>query len=199
LLWENYIDGEIHISRSIWNAHVTAPKTRKGRAPVPVVRPFAERLELHRLRCGNPQSGPIFANSLGKPLNMNNLLKRVILPSLNRCAVCLKSVKNHAKADHQYERDMRVPEWHGWHAARRGLGSDLYRMGVPDIVIQRILRHSNVSTTATYYIKTAADDVRTAMAKLENVVPSATELPETQWDTNRTPNPEPTEAPASVN
>jgi hypothetical protein len=38
------------------------------------------------------------------------------------------------------------------------------------MVIQRILRHSNVSTTATYYIKTAADDVRKAMSKLENKV-----------------------------
>jgi hypothetical protein len=36
------------------------------------------------------------------------------------------------------------------------------------MVIQRILRHANVSTTATYYIKTAADDVRNAMTKLEN-------------------------------
>jgi hypothetical protein len=34
--------------------------------------------------------------------------------------------------------------------------------------IQRILRHANVSTTATYYIKTAADDVKHAMEKLEN-------------------------------
>lgn len=39
---------------------------------------------------------------------------------------------------------------------------------VPDIVIQRILRHVNVSTTASYYVKSAADDVRNAMAKLEN-------------------------------
>jgi len=59
---------EMHISRSIWNGHVTAPKTRKGRAPVPVIRQLAERLERHRLRSGNPQVGPIFANSLGKPL-----------------------------------------------------------------------------------------------------------------------------------
>ncbi len=48
------------------------------------------------------------------------------------------------------------------------LGSNLYRLGVPDMVIQRILRHANVSTTATYYIKTAAEDVRSAMTKLEN-------------------------------
>ena len=64
-----------------------------------------------------------------------------------------------------------IPEWHGWHAARRGLGSNLYRLGVPDMVIQRILRHANVSTTATYYIKTAADDFRNAMAELEQSVP----------------------------
>jgi len=36
------------------------------------------------------------------------------------------------------------------------------------MVIQRILRHSNVSTTANYYIKTVAADVHDAMAKLEN-------------------------------
>ena len=59
-------------------------------------------------------------------------------------------------------RDIGILEWHGCHPARRGLGSNLCRLGV-----QRILRHANVSTTATYYIKTAADDVRPAMAKLE--------------------------------
>ena len=74
----------------------------------------------------------------------------------------------HQDAKHPYKRDSSIPEWHGWHAARRGLGSNLYRLGVPEMVIQRILRHANVSTTATYYIKTAADDVKHAMEKLEN-------------------------------
>jgi integrase len=71
-------------------------------------------------------------------------------------------------ADHDYTRNQRYPEWHGWHAARRGLGSNLYRLDVQDIVIQRILRHANVSTTSTYYIKTDADDVRKAMTRLED-------------------------------
>lgn len=177
LLWENYRDGEMFVSRSIWNGHITEPKTRKGRAPVPVIRQLAERLELHRFRSshpefGPPQSGPIFRNRLGNPLNMNNLLSRVILPALNRCEVCHKPEEDHSSTDgHEYKRDSAIPEWHGWHAARRGLGSNLYRLGVPDMVIQRILRHANVSTTATYYIKTAADDVRNAMKKLESSVP----------------------------
>jgi len=36
--------------------------------------------------------------------------------------------------------------------------------------IQAILRHANVSTTNTYYIKSAADDARAAMAKLERLI-----------------------------
>src|ERR1022692_587557 len=59
---------------------------------------------------------------------------------------------------------------HGWHAARRALGTNLYRLGVPEKTIQAILRHANVSTTNTYYIKSAADDTRAPMAKLESLV-----------------------------
>ena len=184
LLWENYRDGEIYVSRSIWNGRVNDPKTRKGRAPVPVIRQLADRLGMHRLRCGNPQSGPIFANGLGRPLALGSLVNRAILPALNRCERCGKAESDHEKADHQYRRNERIPEWHGWHAARRGLGSNLYRLGVHELVIQRILRHANVSTTASYYIKSAADDVRNAMTKLENQI---TVNSQTQTDTNGTP------------
>jgi integrase len=168
LLWENYRDEELYVSRSIWNGRVSDPKTRKGRAPVPVIRQLADRLEIHRLRSANRTTGPIFANGKGKALALGSLVNRVILPALNRCDACGRAELEHQKADHPYNRDVRIPEWHGWHAARRGLGSNLYRLGVPDMVIQRILRHANVSTTATYYIKTAADDVRKAMTTLEN-------------------------------
>lgn len=171
LLWENYRHGELFVSRSIWNGRVSDPKTRKGRAPVPVIRQLADRLELHRLRSGNPQVGPIFVNSLGKPLSLNSVVNRAILPALNRCEACGKPASEHQKETHPYKCDTRIPEWRGWHAARRGLGSNLYRLGVPDLVIQRILRHANVSTTATYYIKTAPDDIKHAMKKLEVNIP----------------------------
>ena len=36
-------------------------------------------------------------------------------------------------------------EWHGWHAFRRGLATNLYRLGVLDKTIQAILRHANLS------------------------------------------------------
>jgi hypothetical protein len=96
-----------------------------ARAPVPVIRQLAERLEMHRLRCGNPQTGPIFANAKGKPLAIVSLTNRLVLPSLNRFEHCGKPEAAHQKANHAYKRDSRIPEWHGWHAARRGLGSNL--------------------------------------------------------------------------
>jgi integrase len=170
LLWENYHDGEMFVSQSIWNGRITGPKTRKSRAPIPVIKPLVERLLVHQLRSGNPQTGPIFRNAVRKPLALTSVVNRAILPALNRCGQCGKSEAAHEDNGHEYERDERIPEWHGWHAARRGLGSNLYRLGVQDIVIQRILRHANVSTTATYYIKTAADDVRNEMAKLEGQI-----------------------------
>jgi hypothetical protein len=41
---------------------------------------------------------------------------------------------------------------------------------VPEKTIQAILRHANVSTTNTFYIKSAADDMRAGMAKLERLL-----------------------------
>jgi hypothetical protein len=51
------------------------------------------------------------------------------------------------------------------------------------MVIQRIPRYANVSTTATYYIKTAAHDVHKAMATLENRIAETGPI---QSDTNGT-------------
>jgi integrase len=49
----------------------------------------------------------------------------------------------------------------------------LYALGVPEKVIQQILRHANVSTTSTYYIKTVPTQVTDAMEKLEQALPES--------------------------
>jgi len=176
LMWENYQDGEIQITRSIWKGHITEPKTRKSRGAIPVIAPLAKRLECHRASNGNCKSGVMFPNQSGSAMDLGNLLNRSILPALKRCVVCGKpkeecqKISGGIEPNHKFERDKILPEWHGWHAARRGLGTNLYRLGVPEKTIQAILRHANVSTTNTYYIKSAADDTRAAMAKLEQLV-----------------------------
>jgi len=197
--WSDYHDSALWVSRSVWNGHVGAPKTKKSAAPVPVIRQLAERLELHRLRAGDPQIGPIFANSVGGRLNLNNLLSRTMLPAVNRCAVCgVSEGKPHLKQDHDYARNDHIPEWHGWHACRRGLASNLNRLGVDDSVIQRMLRHSNISVTQTYYIKTAGDDVRNAMGKLEENYAAQTAA-QTLRDSDRTVRQDSGAMPESVN
>ena len=64
--------------------------------------------------------------------------------------------------------------WHGWHAFRRGLASNLSELGVPDHVIQKILRHGDLGTTQRAYRKTRPKEVRKAMKKLSKRVGKAT-------------------------
>jgi hypothetical protein len=68
------------VLRSIWNGRINAPKTRAGRAAVPVIKQLAERLDMHRLRLGNPASGPIFPNIAGKPKALSSIVNRIVLP-----------------------------------------------------------------------------------------------------------------------
>ena len=60
--------------------------------------------------------------------------------------------------------------WKGWHGFRRGLASNLNRLGVDDSVIQAILRHSNVAVTQRCYIKTTSQDAVLAMQRLSTRV-----------------------------
>ena len=155
LEWENYDSDQISVTKSIWREHVEEPKTPASMAPVPVIPKLAERLNLLCKLQGNPQLGPMFPNSVGKPMCLDKLARDVIRPMLDRAGI----------------------KWHGWHAFRRGLATNLHRLGVPDKVIQSILRHSNVAVTQRCYIKTAAPDARQAMALLEcatNVQPAET-------------------------
>ena len=175
LRWEDYQDGEICVSRAIWEGHVSDPKTGRSKGAVPVIRHLADRLEFHRVRNGNAKTGPMFPAGCKEPkaLCLNNVLNRQILPALKRCSQCGKAEGEHQKAQHAFCLDQNFPKWRGWHAARRGLGSNLYALGVSEKVIQQILRHANVSTTATYYIKTLPAQVTDAMQKLEQALPES--------------------------
>ena len=190
LQWEDYEDGQIRVSRAIWECHMHDPKMGRSKGAVPIIKHVAERLELHRMRCGDLQTGPMFRNLSGRPVCLNNVLGRQILPALKRCESCGKAEGQHAKADHPFKLDEKFPKWHGWHAARRGLGSNLYALGVPEKVIQQILRHTNVSTTSTYYIKTVPTQVTAAMEKLQQALPdslSGNEVATGTWKATASP------------
>lgn len=175
LLWESYDGNELQVTRSVWEGHVNEPKTRRSKAPVPIIPALARILNAYREQCGSPNSGPMFKSQAGTPLNMNNVLNRIVLnrivlPALNVCEQCRKGREEHAGADHDYKRDSSRPEWHGWHAFRRGLATNLHRLGVNDKTIQAILRHSNVMTTMDIYVKTVSADSTAAMKLLETAL-----------------------------
>ena len=170
MYWENYKDGELMIARSIWNGITTDPNSKKSKAPIPIIGKLAAKLAEHRKRQGNPTAGPIFPNGSGKAADPENIVHRVILPALEVCGVCSKPGSNHGRATHKFERNKVLPEWRGWHAFRRGLATNLNRLGVDDSVIQRILRHSHVAVTQACYIKTASEDAKAATQKLETAL-----------------------------
>jgi integrase len=169
LEWQDYDGEQIMVMRSVWEKFTNEPKTKRSKAPVPVIPRLQAVLAAHQLACGNPKSGPMFANGKGKPANLNNLLNRSILPVLDRCGVCRESKESHiaAKVSHEYVRDGSLPKWHGFHSFRRGLATTLYALGVDDMMVQQILRHQDVSVTRKHYIKTTSEQSVSAMAKLE--------------------------------
>ena len=151
LTWEAYVPpenedelGVIHVRRSVWRGRIGEPKTTKSKAAVPVVPQLAEKLKEFRESVGNPEQGPVFANSLGKPMDLNALYYRQMREVLQKAGV----------------------EWTGWHGFRRGLASNLNRLGVDDSVIQAILRHGDLSVTQRCYIKTTRSDAVAAMRRL---------------------------------
>jgi integrase len=164
--WEDYDGEQFMVMRSVWEGFTNEPKTKRSKAPVPVIARLRAILAAHRLACGNPSRGPMFANTKGNPANLNNTLNREILPVLNRCGICRKA-KGECDDSHEYVRDGKLPEWHGFHAFRRGLATTLYSLGVDDLMIQQILRHTNVSITRQRYIKTVTEQTTAAMGKLD--------------------------------
>jgi integrase len=143
LRWEDFRNGDLHVTRKIWDGNIKLPKTEARQAAVPVIKPLREVLERYRLECGSPTEGWLFpSNRTDKslPMRMDNLAPRHIVPNLPKEVA-----------------------WHGWHSFRRGLATSLRANGVPDDVIQRVLRHGDISTSQRYYSKTLDVTVRTAM------------------------------------
>lgn len=149
LWWESYDGKTVQVRQSMWQDFLTEPKTAKAKAAVPVIARLKKLLDCYHDLCGNPAAGPMFVGiKKGKALHIDNVGNLEIAPRLKKLGI----------------------EWHGWHALRRGLSSNLYRLGVPDKTIQAILRHANVATTQKHYIKTTPEDTLAAMKRLETAV-----------------------------
>lgn len=146
LRWEDFEGVDLYIRRKIWEGTEKDPKTGARKAPIPVIPHLRKMIEQYRRTVGSPREGWVFTASRGnKPIRMDNLARREIKPDLKKAGI----------------------EWHGWHAYRRGLATNLRELGIADDIIQRILRHGDVTTTQKHYAKTLSASVRKAMRKLD--------------------------------
>jgi len=148
LRWEDLKGDELHVQRTAWRpTHVIEEtKTQASKAPVPVIPILAKYLKAHRNDF--PGDGFIFTGpKLGRPLDLHNLAKRVICPTLQK-----KNIR-----------------WCGWHAFRRGLATTLYELGEDGKTRQSILRHANIAVTKNIYTKPVSEVLKAAMGRVEKV------------------------------
>jgi integrase len=152
-LWADDDLGDVlHIKRTVWGTSLNE-QTKTGEddedpGMVPIIKPLRALLDALK-----PKHGFIFTGSRGAAIDLENLADRVMRPML---------------AAHKLQ-------WHGWHGYRRGLATNLKQLGIDDVVIQGILRHSDVSTTRKHYIKTVPQMATDAMQKLASQIQWATD------------------------
>jgi integrase len=151
LTWENYSGATLNVTQNAYRGTLVTPKTRASQDDVPVIPALRSKLDLWRLRCGNPTSGLMFPNETGAPLDPSNL-DRGIRRELQKAGL----------------------PWFRFHAFRRGVATNLHDAGVNDLTIQRVLRHSDPSTTRRSYIKRLPQQATDAMAKMQAQIDAAT-------------------------
>ena len=143
--WEDLDGRRLHVHQSVWHTHATSPKTLESEKSVPVIEPLASILADLRELDKNPGSGPILRGLSGKPLDLNNLPARIVIPTLKEAGI----------------------EWHGWYALRRGVATAISALSKGSLAAKGLLRHSSVSTTERHYIKDVPESTLHAMKQLE--------------------------------
>lgn len=142
---EDYEGDELSIHETVWRGEVSPTKSKASRATVPVIPMLSTYLDLYRRwleEHGESLTGRMF------PMDLVALGARHIKPAFRKAGVPFR----------------------GWHSFRRGLATSLFALGAEDIVVQRILRHSDVGITKSAYIKVKDKKVNAAMGKLSNAL-----------------------------
>ena len=150
LTWDAYTPGDedslgiIRVLHSVWRGRIGEPKNNRSKATVAVIPQLDVMLQQHRQATGNPASGPIFANGVGRAFDLDSIYRSQMKQRLQKAGI----------------------EWEGWHGFRRGLATNLERIGVRDAIAAMVLRHSNDRVTRKHYIKPPSIEAITAMRQL---------------------------------
>lgn len=155
LQWK-HIDFEnrvLRIEQSLWRGEVVPPKTEGSVRSIPFGETLAKSLNTHLQ--GSTHIGPddlVFCKSDGKPFNPDVLRKDVLYPVLDRLGI------------------VRTARASGFHTFRHSAASLINAETGNVKLAQKLLGHSNFSTTADTYTHTFAEEEREAAKALERAV-----------------------------
>jgi hypothetical protein len=115
----------------------------RSKAPIPVVKQLAYAVEEHRQRMGKLAVGPIFQAGNGKPLNLDNLVRREIIPAIGGVGGGMAGTLSGVVLQRRFTSCVLTIK-----------------------TIQAMLRRSNVGITMNIYVKSVAESQVSAMDAL---------------------------------
>ena len=138
------IDGElIHVRRAFSRGVVGTPKSKKSVRPIPIIQPVRGLLMLWRAK--NPDGVWVFTNTEGGALNLDQFAREVIRPALQKAGL----------------------QWKGFHAGRRGLGTELRSLTGNSTAGRDVFGHSTTRVTEEHYEHRLPEDALRGMRLLE--------------------------------
>ena len=155
LKWEDFDGRTVSIRRSVVNGIVGTPKTLESLATLPLVSQVLIPLKLWRQTVERENAkrkaegvkvesnGYVFETRNGTPIDLTNLVDRVIKPHVlgkTRCVSCDRTPKPSGVA------------WKTLYAGRRGAATAVIEANNGNLAMgQALLRHKNQMTTAAFY------------------------------------------------
>lgn len=144
LRWEDFVGDGVRIERAMSRNEVQdETKTGKARMGL-VIEPVKSLLQQWREMWHNPTSGWLFPNGAKKPMSLDSMAQRLIIPKLTNGL-----------------------RWKGWHAGRRGCSTILTELTGDALAARDILGHSTTKITEQHYIAAIPEAGRKGMAMLE--------------------------------
>jgi integrase len=158
--WSDFDTESVHIRRSVVRGIVGTPKTDESIATLPLIDQVRVPLERWRASSQNPREGWVFPSRNDTPVDLHNLIARVIRPhveGVERCVECDRVPKK------------TKVEWKGLYAGRRGACTAVIEAtGGNYAVAQALLRHKSMATTVNVYKKAITPEAfRSGMKLLE--------------------------------
>lgn len=143
LQWSDIDNDFAHIRRAFSRGVVGLPKSKRALRAVPIIQPVCGLLKLWRAKAGDGVW--LFTNSEGNAQSLDQFATEVIKPALRKARI----------------------EWKGYHAGRRGLGSELRSITGNSTAGRDVLGHATTRVTEEHYEHVLPADALKGMKLLE--------------------------------